>query len=89
MIIAHSLSLGRLWLEWPDWKQNVLRFRLATKLQKAGGDVQVSALVYTMERETQLVYKSFTLAEGDEKKLDVVLANFDEHFVPKRNVTHE
>ena len=76
-------------LDWPDWKQNFLQFRLATKLHKEDGDVQVSALVYTMERETEHVYKSFTLAEGDEKKFDVILDKFDEHFVPKRNVIHE
>ena len=76
-------------LHWPDWKQNFLRFRLATKLHKEDGDVQVSALVYTMGREAEHVYKSFTFAEIDEKKFDVILAKFDEHFVPKRNVIHE
>ena len=29
------------------------------------------------------------LAEGDEKKFDVILAKFDQYFVPKRNVNHE
>ena len=56
---------------------------------KEDGDVQVSALVYTIGREAEHVYMSFTLAEGDKKKFDVILAKFDEHFVPKRNVIHE
>ena len=60
-------------LDWPDWKQNFLRFRLVTKLDKEDGDLQVSALVYTMGREAEHVYKSFPLAEGDEKKFDVIL----------------
>ena len=51
--------------------------------------MQVSALVYTMGREAEHVYKSFTLADGDDAKFDVMLAKFDEHFVPKRNVIHE
>ena len=72
-------------LDWPDWKQNFLRL----KLHKEDGYVQVSALVYTMGREAEHVYKSFTLAEEDEKKFDGILAKFDEHFVPKRNVIHE
>ena len=76
-------------LDWPDWKQNFLRFRLATKLHKEDGDVQVSALIYTMGREAEHVYKSFTLEEGDEAKFDVILAKFDGHFVPKRNTIHE
>ena len=55
-------------LDWPDWKQNFMRFRLATKLHKEDSDVQVSALVYTIGREAQMVFKSFTLADGDEQK---------------------
>ena len=76
-------------LDWPDWKQNFLRFRLATKLHKEEGAVQVSALIYTMGREAEHVYKSFTLADGDDAKFDVILGKFDEHFVPKRNIIHE
>ena len=75
-------------LDWPDWKQNFLRFRLATKLHKEDGDVQVSALIYTMGKEAECVYKSFTLEE-DGAKFDVILAKFDGHFVPKRNTIHE
>ena len=51
--------------------------------------MQVSALIYTMGREAEHVYKSFTLADGDDAKFDVILAKFDEHFVPKRNIIHE
>ena len=76
-------------LDWPDWKQNFLRFLLATKLHKEEGAVQVSALIYTMEREAEHVLKSFTLAEGDDAKIDVILAKFNEHFVLKRNIIHE
>ena len=46
-------------LDWPDWKQNFLRFRLATKLHKEEGAVQVSALIYTMGREAEHVYTVF------------------------------
>ena len=59
-------------LDWPDWKLvdwpdwNFLRFLLETKLHKEEGAVQVSALIYTMEREAEHVFRSFTLAEGDD-----------------------
>ena len=75
--------------DWPDWKKNFLRFRLATKLHKEEGAVQVSALIYTIGREAEHVYKSFTLAEKDDEKIDVILAKFVEHFVPKRNTIHQ
>ena len=51
--------------------------------------MQVSALIYTMRREDEHVYKSFTLEEGDQAKFDVILAKFDGHFVPKWNTIHE
>ena len=70
-------------LDWPDWKQNFLRFCLATKLHKEEGDVRVSALIYTMGREAEHVYKSFTLEEGEETKFDVIFAK------TKRNIIHE
>ena len=51
--------------------------------------VQVSALIYTMGREAEHVYKSCTLADGDDAKIDMILRKFDEHFVPKWNIIHE
>ena len=75
--------------DWPNWKQNFLRFRLATKLHKEEGAVQVSVLIYTMGREAGHVFKSFTLAEGDDGKIGVIFAKSNDHFVPKRNIIHE
>ena len=51
--------------------------------------MQVSALIYTMGRKAEHVYKSFTLAEEMMQKFDVILAKFDEHFVSKGNIIHE
>ena len=51
--------------------------------------MQVSGLIYTMGRQAEHVYKSFTLADGDDAKFDVILTKFDEHFMPKRNIIHE
>ena len=77
--------------EWPDWKQRFVRFRTATKLDKEDGAVQVSSLIYAMGSESENVFRSFTFAEeGDEEdNFGVVLAKFDEYFVPRRNVIHE
>ena len=51
--------------------------------------MQVSALINTMGREAEHVLKSFTLAEGVDSKIGVILAKVDEHFVLKRNIIHE
>ena len=75
---------------WPEWKQRFSRFRLATKLNKDDGDVQVSSLIYAMGSEAEKIFSSFTFAEeGDKKKYDVVLAKFDAYFVPQRNLVHD
>ena len=70
-------------------KAEFLAISTLNEASKEDGDVQVSALVNTIGREAEHVYKSFTLAEGDEEKFDVILPKFDEHLVPKRNVIHE
>ena len=51
--------------------------------------MQVSVLIYTMGREAGHVFKSFTLAEGDDAKIGVIFAKSNDHFVPKRNIIHE
>ena len=69
--------------EWPDWKQRFERFRCATKLNKEDEALQINALIYTMGKKAEHVFKAFTFAEGDEKKYAKVIEKFDEHFVPK------
>lgn len=76
--------------EWPEWKQRFCRFRTATKLNKDDGSVQVSSLVYAMGSEAEKILASFSFEnEEDKEKFDVVLAKFDEYFIPKRNIIHE
>ena len=40
--------------------------------------MQVSILIYTMGREAEHLFKSFTLADGEDVKFAVILAKFDE-----------
>ena len=75
--------------EWDDWKQRFVRYRLATKLNKEDGEVQVSSLIYAMGPEAENIFKSFALSEEDQKKFDEVLKKYDDYFYPKRNVIHE
>lgn len=75
--------------EWADWKQRFQRFRIATKLNKEDGEVQVSSLIYAMGPEAENIFKSLTISADDQKKFDVVLGKYDEYFYPKRNVIHE
>ena len=42
-----------------------------------------------MGKEAEQVFKSFTFADGDEKKYAKVIVKFDDHFAPKKNIIHE
>lgn len=76
--------------EWPDWKQRFERYRLATKLNKDDGEVQVSCLIYAMGNEAENIYKSFTFTDdGHRNDFAVVVGKFDEYFFPRRNIIHE
>lgn len=74
--------------EWPEWKQ-FTRYRIASKLNQDSGEVQVAALVYSMGKEAENIFKSFGLTAEDEKNYDTVLEKFEGHFVPKTNTIHE
>ena len=44
---------------WPEWQERFLRFRIATKLNKETGEVQVASLVYAVGREAENIFSSF------------------------------
>lgn len=73
--------------EWLDWKQRFERYRLATKLDKDDGEVQVSCLIYAMGNEAENIYKSFTFTEDGHR--NDLFDEFDEYFFPRRNIIHE
>ncbi|KAL6482004.1 hypothetical protein MHYP_G00100840 [Metynnis hypsauchen] len=76
--------------DWPEWKQRFSRYRLATKLSKDNGEIQVSSLIYSMGSEAEKIFSSFHFASEEEgKDFDAVLKKFDEYFIPRRNVIHE
>ena len=74
--------------EWPDWKQRFEPFRCVTKLNKEDEVLQINALIHTMGKEAEHVFKAFTFAEGNEEKYAKVIEKFDEHFVPQKNIIH-
>ena len=74
---------------WPEWKQRFTRYRIATKLNKEDDEIQISALIYSMGKQAEHIYKSFTLEKKGEEDYETILERFDAYFVPKRNVIHE
>lgn len=76
--------------EWPEWKQQFERYRIATKLHKDKGQVQVSCLIYAMGNEAENIFKSFTFAQEEEcNDFVIVMGKFNDYFFPRRNTIHE
>ena len=75
--------------EWPSWKQNYLRYFEADEIEKKSDSAQVSNFIYHMGPEADKILAQFQMPEADKKKINPVLAKFDEYFVPKRNIIHE
>ena len=72
--------------KWEDWKNKFLRFRLASKLTKESGEVQVPSLIYAMGMEAENILKSFNLSAADSKVFDTVIGKFDDHFIFYENI---
>ncbi|XP_013403799.1 uncharacterized protein LOC106169054 [Lingula anatina] len=86
--------------EWPEWRQRFIRYRQATKLDSEAGGIQVSALIYAMGKDAEHIFSTFKLSTADAmaensegepeaENFDVVIAKFDEYFIPRRNIIHE
>ena len=87
--------------KWPEWKERFARFRIATKLHKDEGEIQVASLIYAMGRQAENIFKSFTFDPPPDPidanpnpldpkdNYDVVLKRYDAYVVPKRNTIYE
>ena len=52
---------------WPEWKRRFHRYRIATKLNKEEGEVQVCTLLYSLGSQAEQIVRTFTYNEdGDE-----------------------
>ena len=86
--------------QWPDWRERFCRYRIATRLHKDDGDIQVSYLIYATGRQAENIFKSFRFESRQpsdinpvpvdpKHDLDVVLEMLEQYFIPKRNTIHE
>ena len=71
--------------EWLTWRRRFQRFRLAEKLHKEDGDIQVSSLLYAMGQELETVMRTFALTEVEQKNFHPVMSKSDCYFRPKVN----
>jgi hypothetical protein len=55
--------------EWTDWKQRFARFRIATKLHKEDGKIQISSLIYALGREAEHIFRTFVFNKERRKSM--------------------
>ena len=80
---------GNLSENWERWKKELKFYLTATESDKKGDDVKTSRLLTTMGEKARDVYYTFTFAtEGDDMKLNPVIAKFDEYFSPRKNLLY-
>ena len=80
---------GNLSENWERWKKEFKFYLTATESDEKGDDVKTSRLLTTIGEKARDVYYTFTFAtEGDDMKLDPVIAKFDEYFSPRKNLPY-
>lgn len=58
---------------WPGWKKRFHRHRIATKLDKENGEIQVCTLLYSLGSEAEHIVKTFVYANAaDENNYNVI-----------------
>lgn len=76
--------------DWPSWKAHFERYRSASGLAKLSGVEQVNALIYIMGLKAEEISKAFVYTKPEDTQVyENVLAKFDAHFIPRKNVIHE
>ena len=80
---------GNLSENWERWKKEFKFYLTATESDEKGDDVKTSRLLTTISEKARDVYYTFTfVTEGDDMKLDPVIAKFDEYFSPTKNLPY-
>jgi hypothetical protein len=62
-------------------------YLVATEINLKDEKIQIAQLLHYGGPELQKIYGTFTFAEGERDKLKVVVDKFNNHFVPRQNLT--
>lgn len=76
--------------DWPNWRVNFERFRIASGLNKEDDYRQICTLIYVMGPQANDIRRTFTFeATEDRTKYATILSKFETYFFPPRNVIRE
>eukprot|EP00118_Oscarella_pearsei_P022295 m.255019 g.255019 ORF g.255019 m.255019 type:complete len:222 (+) comp40390_c0_seq1:107-772(+) len=89
---SEDLSEGNLSQAWTRWRQRFELYLTATKQNVAGtsDEVKTASLLHAIGPEGLEVYNSFAFEDQEDKtKYHLVLTRFENHYMPKKNLTYE
>lgn len=81
---------GNLSENWKLWKQKFENYMVASEIGKKDEKIQIAQLLHYIGEEGFNIYNTFTYeSDEDRNKVCVVIKKFDNHFLPKRNLSYE
>ncbi|KAJ8914043.1 hypothetical protein NQ315_017562 [Exocentrus adspersus] len=72
---------------WKLWKQRFQKYLTATELSKKDGETKCAQLLTLIGEEGMRIYNTFEIPNDKENDLDTLLKFFDQHCLPKKNLT--
>ncbi|XP_059056190.1 uncharacterized protein LOC131850050 [Achroia grisella] len=81
-----NVTSGNVSKEWEKWKKAFLVYFEACELNKKEKRVQINILLHIIGEKCREIYEQFS---GEYKTVDDVLKQFDEVFLPRKNLTVE
>ena len=76
--------------KWRDWRQSWHEYALATDVDSKSEDKQVAVLLTALGPAARKVYQTFNWSDAaDARKIEQVLAKFDEFCRPRENIPFE
>ena len=81
---------GNLAENWRKWKQQFQLFSSASGLSEKDKKVQSATLLHLAGEEALEIYNTFTWdSDGDENKVNTIMAKFEAYCNPRKNITWE
>ena len=74
---------------WKSWKQRWTIYSKASGVAQKEEDVQCAILLHLIGADTLRIYNTFTFPTAEKDKIDPLVAKFEAHFNPRKNVTYE
>lgn len=80
---------GNLAENWKRFKQRFELYLTAVNADSKPDKVKSSIFLHIIGEDALSIYNSFEFADGENMKLQAIMAKFEEYCIPRRNVTYE